>query len=380
MYKVTERQAGIAMFITILSLKLIIYPALVARFAQNDSYLSVILSILIDFSFVILTISIIKRHPHKSIKQILDEGVGKFVSKICLILLLVYFLSKSIFAVKECHDFFFVLLYDDLDWLYFFIPILALAWFVMKKGIKAFSRTIEICWIVILFGLITAVFMSLDIISVDNFLPVLENGVYPIFNATIRTNFCFGDYFILILFSGKINFETKSAKKIYGYVGLAYFIVIAFHIIFMGIFGDASVIQTLAVSDISLQSQVPLTNGRLEWLNIIIWTVTLILQFLMVMMCSKLCLEYIVPIKNENISIAIIELIVIVGAYVLYFSFAKGIRIILSPYFYFASLIIQVIVPIILWIASSIVKKKEDKQQNKNSKEGGYEKTLENSY
>ena len=154
MYKVTDRQVGIAMFITILSLKLIIYPALVARFAQNDSYISVILSILIDFIFVVLTISIIKKHPDKNLKEMLDEGLGKILSKICLFLLLIYFLCKSVFAVKECHDFFFVLLYDDLDWLYFFIPILALAWFVMRKGLKAFSRTIEVCWILILFGLI----------------------------------------------------------------------------------------------------------------------------------------------------------------------------------------------------------------------------------
>ena len=148
----------------------------------------------------------------------------------------------------------------------------------------------------------------------------------------------------------------------------------------MGIFGKSSVIQTLAVSDISLQAQVPLTNGRLEWLNIIIWTVTLILQFLLVMMCSKLCLEYVLPIKNEHISIAIIEGIVIFGAYVLYFSFAKGIRIILSPYFYYSSLFIQVVVPIILWIASCRLNNKNSINQSGKLKEGGYEKIVENSH
>lgn len=376
MCKVTDRQVGIAMFITILSLKLIIYPALVARFAQNDSYISVILSILIDFIFVVLTISIIKKHPDKNLKEMLDEGLGKILSKICLFLLLIYFLCKSVFAVKECHDFFFVLLYDDLDWLYFFIPILALAWFVMRKGIKAFSRTIEVCWILILFGLITAVFMSLNMVSSDNLLPFLDNGLMPIFDATLRTNFCFGDYFILLLFAGKINFENKSVKKIYVYIGLAYFIVIAFHIIFMGVFGKSSVIQTLAVSDVSLQSQVPLTNGRLEWLNIMIWTITLILQFLLVMMCSKLCFEYLIPIKKENISIAIIEVIVIIGAYVLYFSFAKAIRIILTPYFYLTSLAIQVLVPIFIWIASKRVSRKGGKG-GQTVKEKEYEKTCE---
>lgn len=375
MYKVTERQAGIAMFVTILSLKLIIYPALVARYAQNDSYLSVVLSLLIDFLFVITTISALKRHPNKDIKTILDEGVGKIISKICIFLLFVYFIAKSVFSVKECHDFFFVLLYDDLDWLYFFIPIMTLAWFVMRKGLKAYSRTIEICWIIILFGLITAVFMSLDMVLIDNFLPFLENGVEPIFNATLRTNFCFGDYFILILFAGKIKYDYKKpTRKIYGYVALAYFIVIGFHVIFVGIFGDASVIQSLAVSDIPLQSQVPLTNGRLEWLNIIIWTVTLILQFLMVMMCSKLCLEYLIPIKKENVSIAIVELIVVVGAYLLYFSFAKGIRITVSPFFYYSSLVVQVVLPIILWISSVIVKKKGRKLDN--SEGGTNEKVL----
>lgn len=377
MYKVTERQVGIAMFVTILSLKFIIYPALVARFAQNDAYLSVILSFIIDFIFVVLTISIVRKNPNKTLKEILDEGLGKFLSKICLFLLLVYFLCKSIFAVKECHDFFFVLLYDDLDWLYFFIPILTLAWYVLRKGIKAFSRTIEVCWIVILFGLITAVFMSLNMVSIDNLLPFLENGIGPIFNATLRTNFCFGDYFILLLFAGKINFENKSAKKIYGYVGLAYLIVVAFHVIFMGVFGASSVIQSLAVSDVSLQSQVPLTNGRLEWLNIMIWTITLILQFLLVMLCSKLCLEYLIPIKKESISIAIIEGLVVLGAYVFYFSFAKAIRIILKPYFFYTSLFIQVVVPICIWIASCRINRKNKGLCDR--KENFYEKNFKNS-
>lgn len=365
MTKSTERQVGIAMFVSILSLKLLIYPALVARYAQNNAYLSVMLSFVIEFIFVLMTISGLKKNPDKTFKEIMENTYGKVVSKVVFVTLFAYFLSKCLLTMKECHNFFFVLLYDKLDWYYFIIPILVLGWFVLNRGLKSFSRTIEMCFVIIIIGTITSIFVSISRVDVDNFLPFLQDGFLPVGKATIVTNFSYGDYLILLLFAGNIKYEDKPAKKIYKYIFIANAVVILFHIVFVGVFGNVGVMQPLAVSDIPMQSQVPLDDGRLEWVNIIIWTVTLIVQILLMMLCSKNMLKNIFTVKNEFCYNVIIMALLIAGMYGLYFSLAKGVEIVISPYFYITSVIVQTLPIVLLLIASSVCKSKNSLYANR---------------
>lgn len=358
MFKATERQVGIAMFVSILSLKLLIYPALVSRYANNNAYLSVIFSFLIEFVFVVLTISALKKNPDKSFKELMESVFGKIVSKIIFVLLFFYFLAKAVLTMKECHNFFFVLLYDKLDWYYFIIPILTLAWFVLNKGLKSFSRTIEILWLIIILGTITSIFMTITRVDIDNYLPFMQNGFVPIGKATIVTNFSFGDYLILLLYAGNIKYEQKPTRKIYKYIIIADIVVILFHIVFVGVFGDISVMQSLAVSDLPMQSQVPLDDGRLEWVNIIIWTVTLIVQVLLMLLCAKNMLKNIFSVKGEFVYNVIITAIVVGCMYGLYFSLAHGVKIVISPYFYITSVVVQTLPVVMLYMASCITKSK----------------------
>lgn len=360
MVKATERQVGIAMFVSILSLKLLIYPALVARYASNNAYLSVILSFLIEFVFVVMTLSALKKNPDMTFKEIMDKTYGKVASKVVFVTLFAYFLSKCILSMKECHNFFFVLLYEQLDWHYFIIPILVLGWFVLNRGLKSFSRTIEMCFVIIVIGTITSIFVSISRVDIDNFLPFLQDGFLPVGRATIITNFSYGDYLILLLYAGNIKYEDKPTKKIYKYIFIANFVVILFHIVFVGVFGNIGVMQPLAVSDVPMQSQVPLDDGRLEWVNIIIWTVTLIVQILLMMLCAKNMLKNIFTVKNEICYNAIIMVLLIGGMYGLYFSLAKGIEIVVSPYFYITSVIVQTLPIVLLYIGSFVCKSKNN--------------------
>lgn len=359
MVKATERQVGIAMFVSILSLKLLIYPALVARYAQNDAYLSVILSFMIEFVFVVFTLSALKKNPDKTFKEIMEKTYGKLASKIVFLTLFAYFLSKCLLSMKECHNFFFVLLYDQLDWYYFIIPILTIGWFVLNRGLKSFSRTIEMCFVVIIIGTITSIFVSIGRVDFDNFLPFLQNGFLPVGRATIITNFSYGDYLILLLYAGNIKYEDKPTKKIYKYIFIANAVVILFHLVFVGVFGNVGVMQPLAVSDVPMQSQVPLDDGRLEWVNIIIWTVTLIVQILLMMLCAKNMLKNIFTVKNEFCYNAIIIGLLIAGMYGLYFSLAKGVEIVVAPYFYITSVVVQTLPIVLLYIASFVCKSKD---------------------
>lgn len=358
--KTTERQVGIAMFVSILSLKLLIYPALIARYAKNNAYLSVILSFVIEMVFVLFMLAALKKNPDKTMKEVLEQTCGKLTSKVVFLSLYLYFLTKCVLTMKECHNFFFVLLYEQLDWYYFIIPILTLGWFVLNKGVKSFSRTIEMCWIIVIVGTIASIFMSITKVDFDNYLPFLQDGVVPVFKATITTNFSYGDYLILVLFSGNIKFEDKPTSKIFKYIIAANIVVVLFHVVFMGIFGDVSVMQSLAVSDIPMQSQVPLDDGRLEWVNIIIWTVTLILQILLMMLCAKNMLKNLFECKGDFLYNAIITVMIVGCMYALYFSLAKGVKIVVSPYFYITSVIVQTVPIVVYYIAACVCKSRSN--------------------
>jgi len=312
MERVTSRQLGMLVFISVIGMKFVLVPALFSSFAGTDSYIAITLNLLLDFLTCLAYLYVIKQNPELNFKEFIQKTFGKMFSKVVFFLLFVYFLSKSLITLKSTHNYMLELLFDQLDNFTFIIPILAFLAFVMFKDSRTLARTVELFFYVVLIGVFFALFVSLSRMDIVNLFPVLENGVAPIFEGISRVSIAFGDYIVLLVLMGDYKKDKQSLGKVVKYAIFAILLVVVFYVLFVGIFGVIASSESLAISDMSLNSTSPVTVGRLDWISIMLWLITLILRVSILVFCANKCLVSCFDFKNNYPSIFIISLILIV--------------------------------------------------------------------
>ncbi len=354
MKALTTKQAGILLCLSIISLKLLIFPALMSSFSGNDTYISVTFALLIDLVFMVIILMVMRAHPDLSFFEILEKGMGKVVAKIISFVLFLYFFIKVVLTIKETHNYLYELLFESFSWYYYIFPTLVLIFYMVKKGLRPLGRSAEFLFGVMVIGAIVSIFLPVKTIQLDNLLPILSDGLKPVFNCVFNTNFVFGDYFVLALFMGKVKYNKKSTGKILCYILLTDLAIIIFYMLFIAVFGNIAVTESLAVNNIPIFANKPSINGRLEWIASIVWSVILLFQAAIVLYCCKECFNYAFSFINSDINLLIIATGLFSALAYLYLSLAFALKIIFSKPVIISSLVIQIGIPLLLVISSVI--------------------------
>ena len=343
--KVTIRQASMLVFLAVISMKFLLMPATMSKYADRDIYFAVFLGLAIDFVTLIIYLQTAKKYPNKTFYDIMSDHFGIIFTKVIYFLLAIIFFFKALFVIKATHAYFLDTLYDEFDWWLYVIPIIIFLAFVLKKNFRALGRTCEICILIIFVAIIICLILPIGNIELINVFPILNNGLEPVFSGWVRCSYGFGDYLIVLLLMGNIK-KSANLNKIAYYAVLAIILITTFFFEFVALFGDMSTKQQLAISDISVHAQLPNTLGRIDWLIIFLWSVTLLLTCAILVFASKKCLD--VVIGKKMISNVIVLISIFAMILLLYLNLALLIEIVTSIYYIVFSMTIYLGIPILL--------------------------------
>lgn len=300
MGKLSSRQVGMLLFISIISTKFVLLPAIMMSIAGIESYFTLIIRIVLDILTLIVFLWIIRKNPNINFKECLENSVGKVCSKMILMVLYVYFCIKVLITLKSLQNYMVEVLFDEFDLLHFLLPIMAFLGFVIYKDLKVLARGVEFIFYVVFGGLIFGAFLSLGKSDLTNLVPFFDNGIEPIFNALLHSTICFGDYLVLLVVMGKYNPNSENHKNIWIFVFMGIGITILFYLNFVAAFGKFGVAEPYAISDIILNANSPETIARLDWLIIIIWLISLVLQCSLSLFCANECLCSVINFKYRE--------------------------------------------------------------------------------
>ena len=62
--KITSVQCGLILCLTTISLKFLVFPSVFANFAGKDLYFAVFIGLMLDLSFAMLMLYVLKQNPH----------------------------------------------------------------------------------------------------------------------------------------------------------------------------------------------------------------------------------------------------------------------------------------------------------------------------
>ena len=367
MKQLTMRQAGMMLSYSMISVKFLVFPALLARFSGRDSYIVVTICFGLDLFFIGLILLTLYKFPNKTLKDIMTETYGTVVTRICFFVIFLYMFIKAILVIKEAHTYFLDAMFRDISIIMFILPFIAISLYIASKSLKTVGRVIEFVFVIVFLGILVTVIIPIKEMDLFSILPVLENGVAPIGMGIGKVAFSFGDQIVLMLIIGKIKYKKEKPKNFFFYALITSLLVICLNILFISLFESMAISQQLAASDIPLNSTAPITIGRLDWITIILWVLTLIIQsgVFMFFAVESFAESTSVP---KNISLIIVSFTAMIVLFIVALNLAKIIEIMLTPAFVYSAIVVQVILPIMLFIATLIImlrKKKRGKDCEK---------------
>lgn len=359
--KINYRQLSIMTFLSLVSLKFLVLPSVLYLHSGNMSWLVALVLMTIDGLYALLIISLMEKCKDNNILEYLNNTVGKVLAKVILAILMAQLLVQIINISKGLEFFVIENFYNNLSWVLYALPLVALTSFMMYKGIRNIARVQEIfCWAIII-GCLYIAFKSMSGVQPMVYLPMFKDGITPLFKSGFRHLSWFGSSSFLIVLFGKVDFKDKKKSVLFKYIILAILLVQLIYFVFYGLFDVTSPTHTFCISDISQFSSSRSIIDELSWLVVSLWVVTQAIQLAVYGYCFVVCFMYIFHIKSKAIVVTIVSAIIIAMAYIGSETINLE-QIFFSPFVSVLVFIAQYIVPFIILLGNLVRNSKNKKR------------------
>lgn len=350
--KINGLQCALILCLATIGLNFLVFPALFAKYAYSDIYVSVAIGLAIDFILCMVVLCIIKNNPNITFQQYLTRVVGKWVAKFFTFFVGVHLFVKGVLVVKEIHNYFNETLFNDIQWLIFVVPLILFVAFVVLKDFRTLGRTIQFFVWLIVVAMIVSVVIPATQADFSNLLPLFENGATGIAEGVFFCSFTFGDYLVLLTLMGKVDFKKNTIKTVSVWLIITDIFIVFFYIVFSAVFGDTGLNHPLALSEILLYTSINTLTGSINWINILFWLIILFLQVALLFLGASKMIKDSLNIKSKVITMIVVVAALFLCVVLLYLNLIRAINIVISLPFIIIDLSMQLLVLVLLVIGT----------------------------
>ncbi|MCA1029511.1 spore germination protein [Bacillus timonensis] len=211
-----DRLTDVNMFSFIISamigIRLLTLPRDIAKFADNNSWVSVLvmgsLAYLMGYIFYYLGV----RYPLNNFSQILEKVFGTLIGKMIQIGIAIYTISSIGLGLRNVSDGIKMYLLDSTPRFWIMLLMIVAFVYALKNGVKTISTLADMFVPFVLLFLFLLIIASIKAADPGNLLPVFHGGFMPIFQGSVKMI----DPFLTVGIIGYVlpNFiEPKKTKK-----------------------------------------------------------------------------------------------------------------------------------------------------------------------
>ncbi len=364
-YELKTRQICL-FFIAFLPItKLFMLPSVIATVAEEDMWISTILTALVDVGTLIALIFACKK-SNTTFLGMVENTFGKVGAKIIMALYFIYFMFKAILPINEQKDYVEFTLYTLLPTTFYFLPFFLVCLYCCTKRLRVIGRVSDIMWAVTLIGFFLLFVLSISNADFTAVLPIGAQGFTNIIKGSYTALPWFGDSLYLMFFIGEFAYKKKDGLKIFGAYIIGLIMVLFFMLIFYCIFTSIAHRQRFALTEISKYTTVINNTGRFDYIGILLILLSNFFALTTPLFFAVKMLNYICEFKKVWIAPLIVIVIQFCISVFLYQYFASIEKIVIG-YGGFFFLLFANILPIFTLFL-----------KNKPKKEINYEKYQEN--
>lgn len=356
---ITTRQLIMTLLLSMMTLKVLLLPNLMAVDFGRDSYIFLAVMLLNDFGILLIFLYMQKKFPGKNFYEIMNFLFGEFIAKIIFVLLALFFFAKCCGVFQSTYVYLNENLYTTYNWFVFSLPFLIVLVFCLMRGLFSLGRLLECTFPVMFIGVIVASSVGVMRADFTNLLPFFENG-FSKASMLINFSYWFGDYLIIILFFGRIKFEKKYGFKIILSILLGILLIVCFYVIVYARFGYNTITHTNGISDV-LQVQPSSSDiGSIDWILILVWDISLFVNFLLNAYGVTFCMKTLIPKMSQLATSIVVASAVFAVNYFCQFNIYLFVEL-AQKYMCYYSAVIQGVLPNIFAVFTFFKCKKRDK-------------------
>ncbi len=359
MKKISIRQCGVIIVMCIFANKILLMPSLMYQQTSADSIFVLLTLFLLDFAMLPIFIKLKENYPNKKLYDILRDKLGKVVTKIIYFAMLCFFFFKCLLVFSVTYVYFKQQIYQD-EFIFLaliaFLPVINHA---TISGIRAFSRTIELFFGVVIAGFVVCLAISLFTpISTPYF---FVSSAKDFFLSLYNHVFAFGDFIILFLIMDRIEIKKGQTKKLFFFALFAIILVVSLFYLFYAKYQITAFMHNNALADLLVFSVQFNAIGRLDIIAML--TIMFITLFQMEIFSYAFCdcFVNIFPLLNKNYSVVIFDILFCI----LYYVFIGRYETMVTSALYwlpYLAIAINYILPIILLVILIIRRQKIEKK------------------
>jgi spore germination protein KB len=245
--KISGSQMAIMMNPAIFATVLLLVPAITAKHARQDMWLSPIWSSLVGFLAVFLAYKLNTLYPQMTLIEYCELILGKVFGKILGAVYLFFYLHITGIIVREYGEFVSGTFLPHTPMLFIFGTMILVCAFAVYGGIEVIGRCSEmIVPVVLLFYLVLFIMLIKDL-NIKNMFPILENGITPSLLGSIVPQSWFSEYILITFFLPYLADQEKGLKWGMISVGSVTFFMVLTNFTSLLLFGRLTSVLTYPV-------------------------------------------------------------------------------------------------------------------------------------
>ncbi|WP_045521740.1 GerAB/ArcD/ProY family transporter [Neobacillus niacini] len=210
--KISSLQMAIMIYPTIVATAILGVPAITAKYAKNDLWLSPVLASFIGFVTVYIVHQLHKLFPNQTVIQFSEQIMGKVGGKMLGFLFLFFYIPNIGQLIRSYGEFI-------VDSFLIKTPIslvmgsmVLLCAFVVNGGIEVLGRVAELFFPILIIGLIILITLLSPDFEFKNIFPMFEGGIMPSIKGAIVPSAWFTEFFLLIFLLPFLADQEKGMK------------------------------------------------------------------------------------------------------------------------------------------------------------------------
>ncbi len=278
--------------------KFYVLPALVSGVSGEAGFTAVAFNFLIDLILLLVCLFVTK-NSNEPLYETSISIFGKTLTDITFILYAIYFFIKAFIPLIEQKNTISLTFYESQPTLLIFMPFFIVGFYIVKKGINAFSRSVEIVFWIFILAMLIIFALSVPAGKYGALLPIIQPP-RKIFNGSYKSLIWFGDP-LVVLFLGSYLSSKKNLYKntIISFV-ISAVVTVLLVAVFYAVFDSIAERQYYAPIKMSKYS-ITLSNiGRLDYLGSVMFSLVSIYSICLPLLISASIITKVFKLKREN--------------------------------------------------------------------------------
>lgn len=210
--KISSLQMAIMMYPTIVATIIISVPAITAKYAHNDLWISPIISSVIGYLTVFIAFQLHKFYPNLTVIQFSEKIMGRIAGKMIGFLILFFYVQSTGQILRSYSDLLVNSFLSKTPISVIMITMILLCAIVVSCGIEVVGRAAQVFMPAFFIPLIIFIFLLSPEYHFKNLFPILVDGFFPPIKGAIASMSWFSEFFLIIFLLPFLS-DGKKGKK-----------------------------------------------------------------------------------------------------------------------------------------------------------------------